>query len=268
MKCLNLGCGSRYLEGWHNLDFTKTGETVIAHDILSGIPFPDNHFEMVYHSHLLEHLSMASGRTFMVDCWRVLKPGGVMRVVVPDLEGIVREYLRNLDAAVHGSRDAEVRYDWIILELLDQLVRNSSGGEMLQLWKQPKFESEAYVEQRLGGEFTAFRARLNADETVANKTLTRRKGFGIRWRLASAILGNAKAYDHFSIGRFRSQGEIHKWMYDRYSLGRLLVQSGFKSASVMTAFTSANRRWETFQWLDVEDGKVRKPDSLFMEAIK
>jgi predicted SAM-dependent methyltransferase len=88
MNYLNLGCGSRFHKDWVNLDKHPTNSQVQKYDVQNGIPFPNNTFNVVYHSHLLEHLTKENGRIFMYDCFRVLKPGGVLRVVVPDLEQI------------------------------------------------------------------------------------------------------------------------------------------------------------------------------------
>ena len=67
MKYLNLGCGSHYSTAteWTNLDFTSLDNNVIAHNLLIGIPFEDNSFDLVYHSHVLEHFSKEDGETFI-----------------------------------------------------------------------------------------------------------------------------------------------------------------------------------------------------------
>ena len=70
------------------------------------------------------------------------------------------------------------------------------------------------------------------------------------------------------IGRFRLQGEVHMWMYDRYSLARMLDEAGFKEPRQQNAHESAIENWTSYN-LDTEpDGTVCKPDSLFMEAFK
>ena len=87
----------------------------------------------------------------------------------------------------------------------------------------------------------------------------------IKRKLLFMLLGDeANAY---RTGVFRSQGEIHQWMYDRYSLRRLLEQAGFKNVQVKIAFESQITDWEKFD-LDGSNGILRKPDSLFVEAIK
>jgi hypothetical protein len=69
------------------------------------------------------------------------------------------------------------------------------------------------------------------------------------------------------LGKFRMSGEIHQWMYDRYSLKRLLETAGFENFTPVTAFQSRIPGWPAYE-LDTEQGEVRKPDSLFAEATK
>ena len=68
-------------------------------------------------------------------------------------------------------------------------------------------------------------------------------------------------------GLFRDGGEVHEWMYDRFSLVRLLRRHGFTEVRPASAFESRIPRFEQFD-LDVKDGRVRKPDSLFVEGTK
>jgi hypothetical protein len=71
----------------------------------------------------------------------------------------------------------------------------------------------------------------------------------------------------FEEGVFRNSGEIHRWMYDRYSLRRLLEQAGFIDVRICRADESRIPDFNSYN-LDVVEGKVRKPVSLFMEGIK
>jgi hypothetical protein len=87
-----------------------------------------------------------------------------------------------------------------------------------------------------------------------------------RW-LFSLTFGNEtlRAVD---LGRFRLNGEIHQWMYDRYSLGRAMEQAGFRGPVVQMAHQSLISDWSRY-YLDTEsDGSIYKPDSLYMEAVK
>ena len=75
-------------------------------------------------------------------------------------------------------------------------------------------------------------------------------------------------YESLEVGRFRHRGEPHLWMYDRYSLARLLREAGFRDPHRVGPAESSILDWSSYN-LDTEpDGQVYKPDSLFMEAFK
>lgn len=264
-RFVNLGCGSRYINGWTNVDFYRTGPDVIACNLLEGLPFGDATFDVVYHSHVLEHFSRESAAAFLGECHRILRKGGVMRVVVPDLEQIVIAYLKNLNRAIQGDNHAEHDYEWSLLELMDQMVRNSSGGGMREYWSQSQIANEKYVEARMGDEFTSFRKNILNSPRRLPKASYRS---GIKKWLLNAIARDKLASRYFEIGKFRLSGEVHQWMYDRYSLKRLLISKGFRELTEVSAFSSAIPEWSIHSWLDIENGRVRKPDSLFMECSK
>ena len=70
----------------------------LQHDVTTGIPYPDDSVALIYHSDILEHLSYYEAIAFLNECKRVLKPGGLMRVCVPDLSVIIEAYnTHNLD---------------------------------------------------------------------------------------------------------------------------------------------------------------------------
>lgn len=282
MKLINLGCGSHYHKDWTNIDFVKSSEYVISHNLLTGIPFPNKSFDVVYHSHILEHFSKEDGFHFIKECYRILNTNGIIRIAVPDLEIIVKEYLQNLQMALNGDKEAKNNYEWINLEFFDQMVRNESGGEMKKYLYQSVLINEEYVFKRIGlegkniresffkkhqgtknkkkqiqPETTIFKLLLNKCKVVISKV----KRFIQKCSLTNEELKALK------IGQFRLGGEIHQWMYDRYSLTELLRKVGFKEIKVCTAFESDIKDWETYQ-LDVINGEVRKPDSLFIEARK
>jgi len=100
-KLLNVGCGSKIAKNgnWTNIDMgTQSTEDVIKCDLLIGFPFGNGEFDVVYHSQVLEHFPKDKSAYFILECYRVLKPGGILRVVVPDLEDIARTYLEQLQA--------------------------------------------------------------------------------------------------------------------------------------------------------------------------
>lgn len=72
-----------------------------AHDIRYGrcarIPLPDGSTDVVYSSHMLEHLSKAQAQAFLREARRVLKPEGVLRVSVPDMRLLAEQYIQRGD---------------------------------------------------------------------------------------------------------------------------------------------------------------------------
>ena len=103
---------------------------IVAHDLARGIPLPDGSLDVVYHSHMLEHIDRERVAGFQREVWAspTRKPGGVQRVVVPDLEILARRYLASLDevrarqgAALRGTRPS-------VVELLGREERAAGRG--------------------------------------------------------------------------------------------------------------------------------------------
>ena len=278
MKYLNLGCGSRYHSSWKNVDFNMTGSDVIACDLTVGIPFSSNSFDVIYHSHLLEHFSKYQASIFIDECYRVLNPNGIIRVVVPDLEQISRSYIFALEQAIAGLPESSDSYNWLLVEMLDQMTRNFSGGEMFTYLTQEHIPNKDFVLKRIGTEAQKLievgrhqRQFITSDSWV-KKTFRPfykfLKDSDYRWDSFLKVLLSSRDYQSLQIGRFRQSGEIHQWMYDRYSLARLLSQHGFVNIIQQTASNSYIADWPSFN-LDTEsDGTTYKPDSLYIEAVK
>ena len=263
MKLVNLGCGRTHHPAWINVDFVPSDPTVIRHDLRERLPFADGEIDAVYHAHVLEHLSLSDGSALLAECFRVLKPGGILRVGVPDLEDIAREYLRRLEAAERGGPDAAHRYDWIKLELLDQLVRRKSGGGCGDYLLRDHIPASDYVDERWGGTAREIRAAYRAAKARPPATRTLRER--IAWRVTHPFA--RRESEAARVARFLSSGENHLWMYDRYSLGRLLGECGFTELEPRDPFTSSIPGWPDFL-LEAEGDAVRKPHTLVMEAKK
>lgn len=263
---LNIGCGFTYHKDMVNVDFVSTGKDVMAHNLLKGVPFPDNSFEAVYHSHVLEHFLKKDGENLIMECYRVLKTNGICRIAVPDLEQIARNYITYLEAALKGEPGASEKYNWTMLEMYDQVVRTKGGGEMVDYIKDISRNNDAFLLERNGNEIKLLIENIrHAAENHSLKVskpgiLTRIKG-----KVRDMVLKND--VHALNLGNFRLGGEVHQWMYDRYSLSELLKKYGFKDIKVVKYNESAIPDWNSYG-LDMADGKVRKPDSLFMEARK
>jgi predicted SAM-dependent methyltransferase len=280
MNYLNLGCGNRTHPAWINIDCTAANPTVLIHDLRNGIPFPDEDFDVVYHSHLLEHIPRSSVPHLLEECYRVLKPNGMIRVAVPDLEEIAKAYLQTLEGALEGDQRSQENYEWMMLELYDQTIREYTAGELGSYLTQENIPNKEFVLERIGVEARQAFAKARSETDFPRKRPTDVRLRQLLRRLyrflrdatvrREAIIRRVlrTEYELLQLGRFRRSGEIHLWMYDQYSLGQALLRAGFRKPELVSASESHLPGWTSFN-LDTEpDGTVYKPDSLFMEAFK
>jgi predicted SAM-dependent methyltransferase len=91
---LHLGSGSIYKAGWVNIDLLPA-KVDVPWNLADGIPFPDASVDAVMHEHLQEHLTLRKGYELARESSRVLKPGGILRVGVPDAGEAVQSYAGN-----------------------------------------------------------------------------------------------------------------------------------------------------------------------------
>jgi predicted SAM-dependent methyltransferase len=92
---LHLGCGSRLLPGWLNIDIQKRADGVAVLRMPVGLRrFTDCSISYVYCSHMIEHIGYPGEvQTLAREIHRILIPGGVLRFVVPGIERIIRAYV-------------------------------------------------------------------------------------------------------------------------------------------------------------------------------
>ncbi|MFN7503667.1 MAG: class I SAM-dependent methyltransferase [Dolichospermum sp.] len=273
MKLINIGCGRSFHTDWVNIDLVSSCPEVKQHDIRKNLPYSDAEFDTCYTSHVLEHLRPQEAERLIAECRRILKPQGIIRVVVPDLETIAREYLNVLEKVAAGEQKLEDNYDWMMLELYDQTVRSFPGGEMERFLLKSNLANKEFILSRIGAEAENYWLSQTTQKSVWEKISNKKPSWFfektrnlILKSLVRMIAGN-EAKQAFEEGLFRNSGEIHRYMYDRFSLRRLLKQSGFTNVCVCRPDDSRITDFNNYN-LDVLNGKTRKPDSLFVEAIK
>ena len=150
---VNIGCGATWHPSWTNLDVHPLSPQVRSWDVSHGLPFGTEQVDACYASHVLEHLTRAQARALLLESFRVLRPGGIIRLVVPDLEAIVREYLDVVARADKGEEAALSQYEWI----RSNCWINSSATSPAVRWS------------------TIYEARLSPMRTMSSRALGRRR---------------------------------------------------------------------------------------------
>lgn len=130
---LNLGCGRAVLPGWINIDnspsvvlskipFAKQllfklrilsleqlenqwPKDIVWADVSRKIPYPDGRVDKVYSSHFLEHIEKEKGEAVLREVFRVLRKGGLFRLVVPDLAFHAQRYLKKISESDSVGRE-------------------------------------------------------------------------------------------------------------------------------------------------------------------
>jgi predicted SAM-dependent methyltransferase len=115
---LHWGCGPITPFGWVNSDIMPGPGVDVAVDIRRGLPFNSNEFDYIVSIHVLPELSYPELDPALAELRRVLKPGGVLRLGLPDM-----------DRAIEAYRRKDVDYFLIP----DETVRSLAGKMIVQL---------------------------------------------------------------------------------------------------------------------------------------
>lgn len=213
-------------------------------------------------------MPLSSVPLFLAECFRVLEPGGVVRLVVPDLENLAREYLKHRDAGSDG------RAKFLVLELIDQSVRLIPGGQLGRFYDSPRVSSSefssdmaTFVKERVGEE-------IYAEERIGSSNRSRRIRSSTVLRylmkmwilLCIRLLPRAFREQNVSLAEV---GERHQWLWDLEQLKSELQQAGFVTVKRQSAAESFIENFP-FEPLDIDsDGLPRKGESsMYVEAVK
>lgn len=189
---VNLGSSARSAPDWNNIDsswlvrlgkhrllcsilfrlgllsieryrrITSMDKKTILWDLSKGIPFADQTFDVVYHCHVLEHIDRENALSFVKECNRVLKTGGIIRIVVPDFEIAAKEYVDIVNRLPHDATMVEhtnamesmidqmvVRtpryrrqHNWIVRFFENLLIGNTASAGVLHRWMYDRFSVE------------------------------------------------------------------------------------------------------------------------------
>ena len=89
---LHLGCGKRNFEGWTNVDLADFPHIHYQNSVDNLYMISDNSCEVVYSSHTIEYFCRDEINDVLTEWHRVLKPGGTLRLAVPDFDALIKVY--------------------------------------------------------------------------------------------------------------------------------------------------------------------------------
>ena len=115
-------------------NYKNLPNNIIVHDLRKGIPFENDSVDVVYHSHLLEHIDRSNIKDFQREVLRVLKPNGVQRIVVPDFYLLCKSYIEHYKDCINKNEISNAHDDFVA-SILEQSVRKEAYGSS----KQKKF---------------------------------------------------------------------------------------------------------------------------------
>jgi SAM-dependent methyltransferase len=223
----------------------------MACDIRRGLPFASGEFDAAFVPHVIEHVSRDQAAAFAAELRRVLAPGTILRLSTNDLQRAARQYLELVEQAASTPDAATLQhYDWAVYELIDQVTREESGGEMLKAFRRGDYD-EDQVRDRFGYVFENV-ARPSRRWQVGR---ARELAYGARRRLKRRLLGDD----------LRQTAEATRWLWDGVSLGRLLTDAGFVDYRVVSEAESAIPGWEEYDFDRRSDGGPTEP-SVYVEA--
>lgn len=97
VRRLHIGCGPHLLPGWLNADYEPRERSVLCLDATRTFPLPSDTFETVFSEHMIEHVPHAGGAVMLDEVFRVLRPGGRVRITTPDFAFLVGLYTHSTE---------------------------------------------------------------------------------------------------------------------------------------------------------------------------
>lgn len=264
---VNLGCGSIRHSDWNNFDQFDDND-VVFQDLRKPLKIADKQVDFVYHSHTLEHLSYWDAIQLLNECYRILKDGGICRIVVPDLEQLTHNYLFYLNQYLDNpTKENYYKYFFCLTYMIDDMTKETIDSSVLKYYLRKQYFNQDFVNKISGESHMAFYEHqknkpLKGKDKILKKLNTFYK---LPWNQKLKVIKDK----YFKEQDTRKNGYAHKWMWDRVALDWHLHQAGFKETKVQTWYNSDIVDWHVYN-LDANQEYTgpSKVGSIFFEAIK
>jgi predicted SAM-dependent methyltransferase len=264
---VNLGCGNTFIKSkeWRNFDFLPFDKSITKIRLSEPLPLKDKSVDLVYLSHVLEHIPFFDSERLLSECHRVLRPQGTIRIVVPEFIEMLSTYITLINA---GELDSA---KFVKVEIIDQCVRQVSGGQLKNWYERARndFSLAQFIRER-NGHVTPLVKSSNMQSVHRYPNFSVPKV--VRWAQRRYFLTLSRLMPssyRYSLVSEAHIGELHKWIYDYYELQEMLAKLGFTDIEKMSASASKFCGFPLVP-LDMDsNGHIKKGnESMFVEAIR
>lgn len=237
-------------------------KNILVCNVRKGLPYPDGSFDVIYCNHVMEHFTPDEGLAFLHELKRVLKSSGRIRLVVPDLERKTKDYLTRLKNYIENpTAENYTTYNWSVLNLIDQMVREKPGGYMIEALNEGNIDDEQILKNN-GDVFNNFLNRKDFEKVNYPNFEQPSVLSSFFYKVLRFIRYGSKRNDP------NVSGEINKWLYDRISLPKAIEKAGFKNIEQVTFKTSNIDNWEKYNFDKSNFGNYPIEPSIYFEAVK
>lgn len=155
---LHLSCGSRFIKGFIHIDAVNFPHIDIVGPIDSLPAIESNTVDLIYNSHVLEHFKRSDVNRVLLEWYRVLKPGGELRIAVPDFSVLCDIYRKDRDlkkiiGPLYGRQDHQFNfhYNAFDFDTLKEILESIGFGMVRKFnWRETEHSeiddfSQAYI---------------------------------------------------------------------------------------------------------------------------
>ena len=262
-KKLNIGCGDTFINdiSWINIDIDSNSKDVISHNILKDIPFSNESFDFIYTSHFIEHIPLEKIDFFFRECSRVLKKGGYIRIVTPDLEEMCQSY-------IHYKQNNKKKKEFVSIEIIDQLVRKKKGGKLKEIINNYLENKDQEMINFINSRTGYFLKKKSNNNNVSNSIILKlKKKLTLMYiKLILSFLPDAFKSQNVSLTDI---GENHTWIWDFDNIKEYLIKYDFNCIEKKEFNTTQVDFFSPYE-LDVFNQDIPRKglQSMFIEAKK
>lgn len=128
VKKLQIGCGHNVFEGWLNTDLSYKKGKIGFLNAGKRFPFKNDTFDFIYSEHIFEHLNFKQEQTMLLECFRVLKPNGTIRLATPNMDFLVDLYL-------NPQKEINLDYiSWSLKHFLPEIKYQLQGTKGIEVY--------------------------------------------------------------------------------------------------------------------------------------